>query len=66
MVITRKEEIQIAAEEYAIYTNDERLNLFPEAIRSQFSLEYNSDDLVDAFDAGAKWADNRPAKKQLV
>lgn len=64
--MTREEEIQIAAEEHAIYTNDERLNAFPEATRPQLSLEYNSDDLADAFDAGAKWADNHPAKKQTI
>lgn len=34
--------------------------------RSQSYLEYYSEDLFDAFDAGAKWADTHPTKKQVI
>lgn len=49
-----REYIEQAAENYASAINDKRLNSFPVDVRPQLSPEYESDDIADAFKAGAE------------
>lgn len=48
--------IKKAAGEYAFDTNAKRLETYPEAKSSVSFPEYDTDDLADAFEAGAKFA----------
>lgn len=48
--------IKKAADEYAMDTNAKRLETYPEAMRPSLFPGYDTDDLADAFEAGAKFA----------
>lgn len=56
------EEIEHEAVDYAIREQTNRLGVYPEALRSQLSTEYDANDLANAFKAGANFALGKQGK----